>query len=163
MNTKEATQQKIAEIIESCTPEELRAVVDTPYSHEDSKMAMTVGFCDKLAEFGLVPSDMDAMMTKRAEGGLGSGLVKGIGLGTLGLTIAAAVIGNMTGKTHYDINRRLDKMDSKDNVRLREKAKLLAAQRDELAEDLSSRGPSTPPDSKARSSSKSNDVIQLLD
>lgn len=163
----ESAEQKVAEIIGALEPDELRALVDTPYSREDSKMAMTIGFCEKLAEFGLTPSDMNAMMTKRAllDGveGTVSTASKAIGMGTLATVIAAAVAGNLTGKAHHSMEQRLNKMEDSENVRLREKAIRLATQRDELAEDLASRPVAPQPPARKQPSKGGQDIVQLLD
>jgi hypothetical protein len=155
--------EKIAELLGSLHPEELRAFVDAPYGPAEAKMAMAIGFCDKLAEYGLTPSDMNAMMIKKANPfEMAAPAAKFIGMGTLASVIAAAVAGNLTGKMHHSLDQRLNKMEDKDIVRLREKATRLASQRDELSEDLSSR----PPVQMAQPSapkSKKRDIVQLLD
>lgn len=168
-NEDDLVQEKIAELFGSVSPEELRVLVDTPYSHGDAKMAATLGFCEKLADYGLVPSDMNAVVMKRAgwsasgeAAAMGSAAVKGLTWAAVATTIGAVVAGNLTGKMHHKLERRINKQDDKENVRLREKAERLAAQRDELSEDLSSR-PLTQLSTAPRATPAKQDIVQLLD
>jgi hypothetical protein len=161
-------EDRIAMVLGSLTPDELRTFVDLPYSREDRKMAMTIGFCDKLAEYGLTPRDMNAMMAKTAfdvtktiTGPVST--LGGLGLKvTLAGTILAALAGNLTGKAHHSMEQRFNKLEDKETVRLREKARRLAAQRDELGEDLASR-PVAPVAKQPAAAAQKRQIVQLLD
>lgn len=163
-DAEEALQEKVAELLSSMGPEEAKKVASAPYTKADRKMAMSLGFCDALAERGLTPSDFDVILSQKAAGfgeGAGNAAINIGTKATLALVLGAALAGNITGKGHYHLEQRLNKMDDAENVKLREKAKRLASQRDELAEDLASR----PSSSLATPAAKAQkqDLVSLLD
>lgn len=155
----------IAKIIATVGIDGARKVAQTPYSIDDRRMAMKVGFCDALADNGLTPSDFDAVMLSNPKVAKLEflGALPGVGAKlTIGMILGAALAGNFTGKAHHSIERRLNKMDDAENVKLREKANRIAAQRDELAEDLASRPISSVSPSPAAKKQK-QDMVSLLD
>lgn len=152
-------------------PELLKLAAASPYTPEMRGFAVRLGFCQALADHGLTPTDLSREMSKRASvtdgaASIASAVPGFYAKGTIAAVLAAIAAGSQTGKFHHRLERRFEKSDDPELVKLREQMTALAQARNELADDLESRAmtpPTAAPASKPKKKPKAQDPVALLD